>query len=175
MEDLKNLKSAMLLVLILTMAISCAHYSTTRRPESENVINAPIDVVWEKTLEILPGERMTLKEVHKGKYFIQAKKRITFWSFGDDVSIRLIPKSQNQTIMNFDAGISETFACASEDIDNLSISRKVENQTMLHFDLACMWGAFDFGHEGRMVRSIFDRIKKASEGACQPKGLNKMP
>ncbi len=62
MGKLKSLKSIMLPILILIIAISCAHYSTARRPESENVINAPIDIVWEKTLEILPTERMTLKE-----------------------------------------------------------------------------------------------------------------
>jgi len=119
------------------MTIGCAHYSTTRRLEEENIINAPIDVVWEKTLEILPTERITLKEVDKANYFIEAKKHITYWSPGDNISIRLIPKREKQTIMHFDAG---------------------------------KWfGAFDFGHEGRMVRNIFDRIKRASEGTLPHK------
>ena len=33
--------------------------------KEENIINAPIDVVWEKTLQILPTGRITLKEVDK--------------------------------------------------------------------------------------------------------------
>ncbi len=139
MAELKSLKSVILLILILvlTTAISCAHYSTARRTEAENVINAPIDVVWEKTLEILPTERMTLKEVNKADYFIQAKKHITFWSPGDEVSVRLIPRGEKQTVMILDAG---------------------------------KWfGWLDYGHEGRMVRNIFDRIKRASEGALPAK------
>ena len=133
-----NLKNTTLLILVvlLTMALSCAHYSTARRTEAENIINAPIDVVWEKTLEILPTERMTLKEVNKDDYFIQAKKHVTFWSAGDEVSIRLRPRGRSQTIMIIDAG-------------------------------TC-FGAFDFGHEGRMVKHIFERIKRASEGALPP-------
>jgi len=105
MGKLKSLKSVMLLILmlILTIAISCAHYSNASRPESENIINAPIDVVWKKTLEILPTERMTLKEANKYLYFIQAKKHITFWSIGDNVTIKLIPKGEKQTLMIFDS------------------------------------------------------------------------
>jgi len=95
------------------------------------MINAPIDVVWQRTLEILPIERMTLKNVNKENYFIEAKKHITFWSWGDNVSIRLIPKGEEQTIMQFSAGT--------------------------------VWGYGDFGHEGRMIRGIFDRIKNACE------------
>lgn len=82
----------------------CSTYSTTRRSASENIINAPVDVVWSKTLEILPDERMTLKNVNKADYFIGAKKSITFWSFGDEVGIRLIPRGEKQTEMQFSAG-----------------------------------------------------------------------
>ncbi|MBW1730021.1 MAG: hypothetical protein JRH08_00820 [Deltaproteobacteria bacterium] len=115
------------------LCLGCATYSTTRLPEAENIINAPVDIVWQKTLEILPTERMTIKTVSKADYFIAAKKHITFWSWGDDVSIRLIPKGKNQTIMQFSAGT--------------------------------VWGWGDFGHEGRMVKSIFNRIKRASENS----------
>ena len=116
---------------VLIVTISCSTYSTARRPEAENVINAPIDVVWQKTLEILPTERMTLVNVSKDDYFIAAKKSITFWSWGDEISVRLIPKGEKQTILNMDA------------------------QTKA--------GYGDFGHEGRMIQSIFEKIKNASE------------
>jgi len=127
------MKKSLLFAILLSVIASCASYSNLRQPESENVINAPVDVVWEKTLEILPTERMTLKNVDKKDYFIEAKKHITFWSFGDNVSIRLIPKGEKQTIMQFSAGT--------------------------------VWGGGDFGHEGRMVRSIFNKIKKACESS----------
>jgi hypothetical protein len=76
---------------------------------------------------------MTLHTVSKADHFIEAKKSITFWSWGDEVAIRLIPKGEEQTMMQFSAGTR--------------------------------WGWGDFGHEGRMVKSIFDRIKKASESS----------
>jgi len=125
------MKKILLITCLAITILSCATYSTTRRSEAENLINAPIDVVWEKTLEILPNERMTLKNVNKDNYFIEAKKHITFWSWGDEISIRLLPRGEKQTFMQFSAGT--------------------------------VWGWGDFGHEGRMVQSIFDRIKKASE------------
>ena len=127
------MKRLLSIAILLMITLSCASYSTTRRPESENMVNAPIDVVWQRTLEILPAERMTLKNVDKENYFIEAKKHITFWSWGDNVSIRLIPKGEKQTIMQFSAGT--------------------------------VWGAGDFGHEGRMIGSIFDKIKNASESS----------
>jgi hypothetical protein len=125
------MKKFILVLILLLVAVSCAQYSTTRRPEAENIINAPVEVVWKKTLEILPTERMTLKEIDKDRYFITAKKHITLWSWGDEVSIRLIPKNENQTLMEFSAGTVQGFG--------------------------------DFGHSGRMVESIFSRIKEASE------------
>ena len=73
------------------------------------------------------------RNIDKENYFIEARKHITFWSYGDIVSIRLIPKGEKQTIMQFSSGN--------------------------------VWGGLDFGHQGRMVKSIFDRIKKASESS----------
>ena len=129
---MKRLLPAICLIMAFFITtISCSTYSTTRRPEAENTINAPIDVVWKKTLEILPTERMTLVNVNKDDYFIAAKKSITFWSWGDEVSIRLIPKGEKQTILLMDAQTKQGFG--------------------------------DFGHEGRMVKSIFEKIKNASE------------
>lgn len=116
------------LVLCLVTTISCAHYSTTKWTEDERVINAPIDVVWKKTMEILPTERMTLKEVDTDNYFIKAKKGDS----GDNVSVKLIPREEKQTIMNLDA------------------SRR---------------GSLDpFRTKRHMVRNIFDKIKRVSEG-----------
>lgn len=119
------------LFMVLMVTIGCASYSTARRPEAENIINAPIDTVWERTLEILPNERMTVKNMDKEEYFLEAKKHMTFWSWADHVSIRLIPKGESRTLMQINAGN--------------------------------VWGGLDMGHQGRMVRNVFDRIKEASE------------
>jgi hypothetical protein len=101
-----RLISLLFVLTILTSLVTfgCSTYSTVRRSASENIINAPVDVVWVKTLEILPDERMTLKNVNKADYFIEAKKSITFWSFGDEVGIRLVPRGEKQTEMQFSAG-----------------------------------------------------------------------
>jgi hypothetical protein len=123
-----------LTILTSLITIGCSTYSTTRRAASENIINAPVDVVWAKTLEILPDERMTIKNINKADYFIEAKKAMTFWSYGDEVGVRLIPRGEKQTEMQFNAGM--------------------------------VWGGGDFGHEGRMVNDIFNRIKNASESAA---------
>ena len=132
-----NIKIIIMVIAICVLSYlgisGCSTYSTVRRPASENIINAPVDIVWVKTLEILPDERMTLKNINKADYFIEAKKSITFWSVGDDVGIRLIPRGEKQTEMQFSAGT--------------------------------VWGWGDFGHEGRMVVDVFNRIKNASENA----------
>ena len=93
---------SLLIVLIFT---SCTHYSTSRRPQSENIINAPIDTVWEKTLEILPTERIDIKTANKDNYSIVGRKKTTLWSWGDDINIRLIPNGENQTIVDFRANV----------------------------------------------------------------------
>lgn len=134
MSNIKIINMVIVLFVLLCLGTSgCSTYSTVRRPASENTINAPVDIVWVKTLEILPDERMTLKTVNKADYFIEAKKSITFWSFGDEVGIRLVPRGEKQTEMQFSAGT--------------------------------VWGWGDFGHEGRMVTDVFNRIKNAAEGA----------
>ena len=123
-----------ILALLFIMLSGCTHYSTQKRPEAQNTINAPIDVVWEKTLQILPTERITLETVDKNNFFISGSKNITFWSWGDNVTIKLIPKEENQTIMHFDVS--------------------VKSQQLV-----------DWGHSGRMARSIFNRIKTESINA----------
>jgi len=120
-------------LLILAITLGCTHYSTQKRPEAQNTINAPIDVVWEKTLQILPTERITLETVDKSNFFISGSKKITFWSWGDNVTIKLIPKEESQTIMHFNVSVKDQLV--------------------------------DWGHSGRMTRSIFNRIKSESINA----------
>ena len=81
------MKKLLSISILLIIIVSCTSYSTTRRAEPENIINAPIDVVWERTLEILPTERMTIKNIDKENYLIEAKKHVTFLSPGDNVNV----------------------------------------------------------------------------------------
>lgn len=97
------MKKLLSISILLMIIVSCSSYSTTRRAEPENIINAPIDVVWERTLEILPTERMTIKNTDKENYSIEAKKHATFLSPGDNVNVKLIPKGEKQTIMHCSA------------------------------------------------------------------------
>jgi hypothetical protein len=121
------------ILLIIVTIIGCSHYSTTgKRLEPENIINAPIDIVWEKTLQILPTERITVKAANKDTYFIQGHKAITFWSLGDEINIKLFPKGDKQTIVHFEAST-----------EGLQV--------------------VGWGHQERMVKKIFYRIKNASE------------
>jgi len=129
------MKKLLSISILLMIIVSCSSYSTTRRAEPENIINAPIDVVWERTLEILPTERMTIKNTDKENYSIEAKKHATFLSpAGDILNLRLIQKGERQTIIH----------CSAESV--------------WHY-----W--VDFGHECRMTINIFNRIKDASESS----------
>ena len=74
------MKKLLSISILLIIIVGCNSYSTTRRAEPENIINAPIDVVWERTLEILPTERMTIKNIDKENYLIEARKHVTFLS-----------------------------------------------------------------------------------------------
>jgi hypothetical protein len=94
------MKKIFLFIALITF-ISCTHYSTSRRPQSENIINAPIDTVWEKTLQVLPTENITIKLADKNSYSVLGRKGMSLWSIADDITIQLIPKGENQTIVNF--------------------------------------------------------------------------
>ena len=64
------------------MIVGCTIHSTAERSDTEYIINAPIDVVWEKTLQALSQEKVTLKTVKKPDYFISG------WNWwGDEISV----------------------------------------------------------------------------------------
>lgn len=113
------------------LVVGCGHYATVDRPESENIVDAPVDVVWENTLRLLPAERIDIQTADKATYTITGVKRINVWTWGDDVRIRLIPRGDHQTIVDFEATTRQVIG---------------------------------WGHAERMVQSIFQKIKNASEG-----------
>ena len=113
------------------LVVSCGHYATVDRPESENIVNAPIAVVWENTLRLLPSERIDIQTADKATYTITGVKRINIWTWGDDVRIRLIPHGDRQTVVDFEATTRQPIG---------------------------------WGHAEQMVKSIFQKIKNASEG-----------
>ena len=91
-----NLKMGMwLMIFLLTFGCSGPEYS--RRSESENLIQAPIDVVWENTLQILRSEQITIKTVTKLDYFIDG------WDWwGDEIRIRMTSEKPGQVFLFID-------------------------------------------------------------------------
>ena len=61
---------------------------------------------------------------------------------------------------------NNTFLSWGDEI-SIRLIAKGEKQTIMEFSAGTVWGWGDLGHEGRMVKSIFDRIKKASESAVR--------
>jgi hypothetical protein len=128
----KKMVASLVTMLFIIVSSGCAHYSTTGdRTPSENIVNAPIDTVWQKTLEILPQERIRLRDVDKANYYISADKQITIWSWGDNIVIRLFQRGENQTVVHFESGAKAQL--------------------------------IGWGHQERMVKDIFNKIKIASE------------
>lgn len=82
---------------------SCGHYATVARPESENIINAPVAVVWENALKLLPTERIDIETVDKASYTITGVRRINVWTVGENIRLRLIPRGDHKTIVDFEA------------------------------------------------------------------------
>lgn len=125
-------KSILISAIIAVIAVvGCTHYAITQRPEAENIINAPIDLVWKNTLQVLQNERIDAVAVDEETYSIKGDKRITLWSWGDDIVIRLLPKGDNQT--------------------NVYIEARAKAQLV------------GWGHQKRMVKDIFKKIKETSE------------
>ncbi len=121
-------------IIFFITIMGCTHFTSTLRPYTLDIIDAPIDIVWENTLQILPSKTITLKEVKKLDYLIVAKKLISFKNlWGGEITIRLTAKGEEQTIMYFEA----------------------EGRIRL----------LDLGHEERMIKNVFDRIKRASESS----------
>ena len=118
-----------LLTIFLILIIGCTIRSTAERSDTEYIINAPIDVVWENTLQALPQEKVTLKTVNRPDYFVSG------WNWwGDEISVRLTAST-------------------------------AEKQTRMYLEVGA-WGIVGWvvwGHEERTIRSIFQKIKSASE------------
>ena len=93
------MKKSLLTIFLMTV-IGCTIHSTAKRSDTEYIINAPIDVVWENTLQVLPQEKITLKTVNKPDYFISG------WNWwGDEISVRLTASTvEKQTRMYLEVG-----------------------------------------------------------------------
>ncbi|MBK7551670.1 MAG: hypothetical protein IPI61_08415 [Syntrophaceae bacterium] len=123
-------------IVLMVFLAGCAHYSvTSERTEEENTIVAPIEVVWQKTLDLLPNERISVTTSDISTYTIKARKSVTFWSWGDDVTIKLYPRSPQKTIVHIEA-------------------HPALGTTLV-----------GWGHQERMTVSLFEKIKSLSEAA----------
>jgi hypothetical protein len=122
-------------VAFLIFLTGCAHYSTTlERAEEQNTISAPIDVVWQKTLELLHNERITLDTFNESNHTIYAQKDVTLWSWGDDITIRLHSLTSNKTVVHIE----------------------------VHPDVRTT--LIGWGHQKRLAVYLFEKMKSTSEG-----------
>lgn len=122
------------ILVLMAFLTGCAHYSVTaERTEADNIIVAPIEVVWQKTLDLLPNEQISVTTFDKSTYTIKARKSVTVWSWGDDVTIKLYSRTPQKTIVH------------------------IEAQPALGTTLV------GWGHQERMTISLFEKIKSLSE------------
>lgn len=131
------MKAGKFFVITLIVLLSgCAHYSVTaERTEEENTIMAPIETVWQKTLELLPSEQISIISSDKSLYTIKGHKSVTVWSWGDDVTIKFYPRSSQKTVVHIEA-------------------HPALGTTLI-----------GWGHQERMTISLFEKIKILSEAA----------
>ena len=123
------------IVLMLFLA-GCAHYSVTaERIEEENTIVAPIEVVWQKTLDLLPNERISVITSDISTYTIKARKSPYPWSWGDNVTIKLYPRSPQKTM--------------------------VKRAALAALGTTLV----GWGHQKRMTVSLFEKLQSLSEAA----------
>lgn len=94
------------LLVTLTLALGCStlsrYTSDSQRPEIEVTINAPIDVVWENALRIIPMERMILVSADENAYQIIARKKgSTFGGHKEAIILQLAQEGERQTLAKF--------------------------------------------------------------------------
>jgi len=125
-------KIVLTILLSLIIGAGCIFSSAPIKPESENIVNAPVDVVWAKILEILPKERITLKIVDKKHYYILGKKGVTLWSKGDFIKWQLFAKDKKRTIVSFyiePAQLLFDFGLSERMVKNIFHRIKTESET----------------------------------------------
>lgn len=121
-------------IVLVAFLSNCAHYSVTaERTEEQNTIAAPIDVVWQKTLELLSSEQILIITSEKSTYTIKARKSVTMWSWGDDVTIKLYSRIPQKTVVHIEAHPSVGTTLVG------------------------------WGHQERMAVSLFDKLKSLLE------------
>ena len=95
----------LLFIIILLGPLGCLHSPKVINSYRENVVNAPIDLVWEKTLLVLSAEGVTLSAVSKFDYLISGRTPITSRSWlGNDIQIRLSSMGEVKTYIFIEAG-----------------------------------------------------------------------
>jgi len=123
-----------ILITLMFFLTGCAHYSVTaERTEEANTIVAPIEVVWQKTIDLLPNEGISVITSDKSTYTIKARKSVTVWSWGDDLTIKLYSRTPQKTIVHIEA-------------------HPALGTTLV-----------GWGHQERMTVSLFEKIKSISE------------
>ena len=101
------LRAAM--ILVMATAMGCTYYTTAIRNDAENIIHAPLDVVWETTLEVLRYEAATLDIVKRSENIILGETRYYGCTDKNDIAIKFIPQGEKKTILHLQVkGQSQT-------------------------------------------------------------------
>jgi hypothetical protein len=90
-------------VVLATLAQGCTTFSTTSLPVEYTIIAAPADVVWAKTLEVLPSENITVDEIEPTVYFLKGTKAFSLRSNGEYVIVKLHPREDGRTFVRINA------------------------------------------------------------------------
>jgi hypothetical protein len=85
---------------VIYLIVGCAHYSTVG---TDNVIDAPSEIVWENTLQALKDENILLTSQDRESLHIKAQKQLTALSWGDLMEIQLVPQGPQKTILNIES------------------------------------------------------------------------
>jgi len=98
---MKNIRTLFVLcVFVILISIGCTHYSTIRRPAEENIINAPVWVVWNKLVidpMVLREAEIPITYVDGISHTAIAYKQPTMWSCGEKIEVILRPITDKQT------------------------------------------------------------------------------
>ncbi|MFH1349515.1 MAG: hypothetical protein ABII26_01135 [Pseudomonadota bacterium] len=118
----------MIILLLMATPIGCSQYSTALRNDAENLVNAPSNVVWEKTLQVLKSEKVNLDLIKRSENIISGETMPTFWGDGNLLFINLIPKGEKQTVVHLEVrGKSQTIGLRLQEVLARNIFNKVKS------------------------------------------------
>ena len=96
------MKKLLVITALMVACTSCAHNPDVAKSKPVDMINADVNTVFDKTLEILNAEGMTIEKTNKNRYFVNATQYVPRsrgaidWTQGPDISVRLTPAKKSE-------------------------------------------------------------------------------